>query len=278
MQVPICRHIRPNGLQCQAVALKNQVFCYFHHRLHRSHRIYRNTITARPDLERRGAIFDLGTLEDSVSIQIAISKVVNAIATNMLDLKHGRTILYGLHLAATNARRLNPIPEPQSVVRELTTIGDPEDRLPEVAPEGATTDLDLPEPVTPPTELVPKPTMLERILEQERTKSEPEPAPTAEPQPESQSEPEPGLILCAAAQPSQPVRSHPCRKHRTRQTRSPHRRRPTVQSSSANESNEGRSFHVRHKAETGGRTGPNPAGDCADLRSAGSGRNGVGAV
>src|SRR5690348_12170762 len=105
MQVPLCRHIRPNGLQCQAVALKTSVFCYFHQRLNRSHRIYRNTITARPYLERKGAIFDLGTLEDSVSIQIAISKTVNAIATNMIDLKHGRTILYGLHLAATNARR-----------------------------------------------------------------------------------------------------------------------------------------------------------------------------
>jgi len=123
MQVELCRHIRPNGLQCQAVALKHGPFCYFHRRLHDTHRVYRSTIVARPDLERRGAIFDLGPLEDSVAIQIAISKVVNAIATNQIDLKHGRTILYGLHLASTNARRLNPTPEPTRVVRE--THSDP---------------------------------------------------------------------------------------------------------------------------------------------------------
>ena len=168
MQVPVCRHIRANGLQCQAIALKSSVFCYFHHRLHRTHRIYRNTIAGHPSLERQGAIFDLGTLEDSTAIQIAISKTVNAIATNMIDLKHGRTILYGLHLAATNARRLNPIPEPKSVVRELHTIGEPEHRLPEVAPE-ATTEVPEPTPAdTAPAEPAPPPTMLERILEQER--------------------------------------------------------------------------------------------------------------
>jgi hypothetical protein len=77
-----------------------------------------------------------------VSIQIAISKTVNAIATNMIDLKHGRAILYGLHLAATNARRLNPVPEPQAVVRELTTTNDDYDTPADIAPEGATTELD----------------------------------------------------------------------------------------------------------------------------------------
>jgi hypothetical protein len=119
MQVELCRHIKPNGLQCQAVALKNSVFCYFHRRLHDSHAVYRSTIVARPDLERRGAIFDLGTLEDRVAIQIAISKVVNAIATNQIDLKHGRILLYGLQLASANARNLDTAPQPQAVVREV---------------------------------------------------------------------------------------------------------------------------------------------------------------
>jgi hypothetical protein len=159
MQVELCRHIRPNGLQCHAVALKHGPFCYFHRRLHDTHRVYRSTIVARPDLERRGAIFDLGPLEDSVAIQIAISKVVNAIATNQIDLKHGRAILYGLHLASTNARRLNPIPEPQAVVRE--THPDPtaltDETAATIAPEGATTELSghesAPEPQAAPTQL-----------------------------------------------------------------------------------------------------------------------------
>jgi len=174
MQVSVCRHIRANGLQCQAVALKSSVFCYFHQRLHRTHRVYRNTIVGHPSLERQGAIFDLGTLEDSVAIQIAISKTVNAIATNMIDLKHGRVLLYGLQLAASNARRLNPIPEPTRVVRELhTPPGIEQERLPEIAPNATTEIPDQttePEsaPELTPTELAPQPTMLERILEQEQ--------------------------------------------------------------------------------------------------------------
>jgi len=169
MQVPVCRHIRANGLQCQAVALKSSVFCYFHQRLHRTHRVYRNTIVGHPSLERQGAIFDLGTLEDSVAIQIAISKTVNAIATNMIDLKHGRVLLYGLQLAASNARRLNPIPEPTRVVRELhTPPGIEQERLPEIAPQTTT---EIPDQTTEPEsapEPAAQPTMLERILEQER--------------------------------------------------------------------------------------------------------------
>jgi hypothetical protein len=163
MQVELCRHIKPNGLQCQAVALKNSVFCYFHRRLHDSHAVYRSTMVARPDLERRGAIFDLGTLEDRVAIQIAISKVVNALATNQIDLKHGRILLYGLQLASANARNLDPVPQPQAVVREVhpspgildetatdiaapgQTITLPDQQTPEPAAE--------PEPETTPAEL-----------------------------------------------------------------------------------------------------------------------------
>ena len=235
MQVPVCRHIRANGLQCQAIALKSSVFCYFHQRLHRTHRVYRNTIVGHPSLQRQGAIFDLGTLEDSVAIQIAISKTVNAIATNMIDLKHGRVLLYGLQLAASNARRLNPIPEPNRVVRELhTPPGIEQERLPEIAPETSTeipddqtaakhesaptpTDSVIPSEarsaqprdprISTPTEPEsgPIPTMLEQILEQERIAR--------------------GLILCAAAEPASQAR--PCRRkanHKNTPPRRPARR------------------------------------------------------
>ena len=146
MPVELCRHIRPNGLQCQAVALKSSVFCYFHRRLHDSHRVYRNTIVARPDLRRQGAIFDLGTLEDRVAIQIAISKVVNALATNQIDLKHARALLYGLQLASANARNLNPVPEPQAVVREVHPSPSLLDETAtDIAAPGQTTELPTPQ-------------------------------------------------------------------------------------------------------------------------------------
>src|SRR5207248_7769018 len=153
MQVSLCRHIRPSGLQCQAVALTSSVFCYFHRRLHDSHSVYRSTMVARPDLQRRGAIFDLGTLEDRVAIQIAISKVVNALATNQIDLQHARALLYGLQLASANARNLSPVPEPQAVVREVQpSPGLLEETATDIAPEGAITELPEPEPALAPSQ------------------------------------------------------------------------------------------------------------------------------
>ena len=190
MPVELCRHIRPNGLQCQAVALKSSVFCYFHRRLHDSHRVYRNTIVARPDLQRQGAIFDLGTLEDRVAIQIAISKVVNALATNQIDLKHARALLYGLQLASANARNLNPIPEPQAVVREVHLSPSLLDETAtDIAAPGATTDL-------PTTQL-----------------AEPEERASAAPEGAEAKPPTAALILCATG------------LRRPRRLQRPHRRR-----------------------------------------------------
>jgi len=157
MPVELCRHIRPNGLQCQAVALKSSVFCYFHRRLHDSHRVYRNTIVARPDLQRQGAIFDLGTLEDRVAIQIAISKVVNALATNQIDLKHARALLYGLQLASANARNLDPVPAPQSVVREVHLSPSLLDETAtDIAAPGQTTELPTTTPAVEQTPALPE--------------------------------------------------------------------------------------------------------------------------
>jgi len=109
MQVPLCRHIRSNGLQCHAVALRNSVFCYFHCRLHHSPRLYRSMTVCRPDPKRKGAIFDTGILKDRAAIQIAISRVVQALASNQMDLRHARSLLYGLQLAIANTCGLDPI-------------------------------------------------------------------------------------------------------------------------------------------------------------------------
>jgi len=109
MQVPLCRHIRSNGLQCHAVALRNSVFCYFHCRLNHSPRLYRSITVCRPDPKRKGAIFDTGILKDHAAIQIAISRVVQALASNQMDLRHARSLLYGLQLAIVNTRAPDPI-------------------------------------------------------------------------------------------------------------------------------------------------------------------------
>ena len=47
MQYPICRHIKTNGLQCQAPALNEAPYCYFHTRLHQRHRGFRYSEATR---------------------------------------------------------------------------------------------------------------------------------------------------------------------------------------------------------------------------------------
>jgi hypothetical protein len=139
-------------------------------------------MVARPDLERRGAIFDLGTLEDRVAIQIAISKVVNALATNQIDLKHGRILLYGLQLASANARNLDTAPAPNAVVREVhPSPGTLDETATDVAAPGQTIDIpdeQNPEPVETPGE----PTATEPLTS-------------------------PALTLCAAAAPRERMRA-----------------------------------------------------------------------
>src|ERR1017187_8532771 len=98
MQVALCRHIKSNGIQCHAVALKDSVFCYFHHRLNDGHRLYRSTMIGKRNLLDRGHIIALPALEDRLSVQLAISEVVNALACNFIDTKRANSLLFGLKL------------------------------------------------------------------------------------------------------------------------------------------------------------------------------------
>jgi hypothetical protein len=130
MQYPICRHIKTNGLQCQAPALSETAYCYFHTRLHQHHKGFRHIEATRAYL-MPGQHIELNPLEDRESVQIAISVVVNALATGQLETRRASAILYGLQLARYNCARLNTNPYPPDVV--LTV---------EPSPEG----LDLAEP------------------------------------------------------------------------------------------------------------------------------------
>jgi hypothetical protein len=130
MQYPICRHIKTNGLQCQAPALSETAYCYFHTRLHQRHKGFRHTEATRAYLIP-GQHIELNPLEDRESVQLAISVVVNALATGRLETRRASAILYGLQLAGYNCARLNTNPYPPDVV--LTV---------EPSPEG----LDLAEP------------------------------------------------------------------------------------------------------------------------------------
>jgi hypothetical protein len=126
----LCRHIKTNGLQCHSPALDGGEWCYFHHRLHGRHEKYRHTEATRGYLIP-GQHIELTALEDRESVQVALSVVINALATGKLETKRATALLYGLQLASNNARGLHTEPFAANVVRSV-----------EPSPEG----LDLAEP------------------------------------------------------------------------------------------------------------------------------------
>jgi hypothetical protein len=136
MQHPICRHIKTNGLQCQSPALTEADYCYFHARLHQSHATYRHTPATRGYLIP-GQHIQLTALEDRESVQIALSVVINALATGQLETKRATALLYGLQLASMNSTNLHLKPYAPEVVRTIDSSPDGLD----LAEPGTTVDL-----------------------------------------------------------------------------------------------------------------------------------------
>src|SRR5277367_4018443 len=128
MPLTLCRHVRTNGTRCKSPSLTAEKWCYFHHRLHDRRKTYRHTEATRGYLVP-GQHIELTALEDRESVQLALSCVINALATGLLETKRATALLYGLQLASNNAASLRT--EPSAPVRTV-----------EPSPEG----LDLAEP------------------------------------------------------------------------------------------------------------------------------------
>jgi hypothetical protein len=123
MQYELCRHIKANGIQCKAPSLTSEEWCYFHNRLHQRHSSFRHTAATRGYLIP-GQHIQLTALEDRESVQVALSVVINALATGHLDTRRATALLYGLQLAATNSSRIQSEPYAPSVVRSLHSTPD----------------------------------------------------------------------------------------------------------------------------------------------------------
>jgi hypothetical protein len=120
-----CRHIKASGTKCQAPALKDEKFCYFHTRS-RAH--------AKRHVDHWEAI-DIPLLEDRSAIQRALSEVANAIANNRIDPKRAGLLLYSLQIASQNAKNQAEIVGGGLQVREVTQSEDGIDLGPEVTSE-----------------------------------------------------------------------------------------------------------------------------------------------
>ena len=123
MQYELCRHIKANGIQCKAPSLTGEEWCYFHNRLHQRHSGFRHTAATRGYLIP-GQHIQLTALEDRESVQVALSVVINALATGHLDTRRATALLYGLQLAATNSARIQSEPYAPNVVRSLHSTPD----------------------------------------------------------------------------------------------------------------------------------------------------------
>jgi len=125
MKVPQCRQIKTNGEQCRSPSVNRESWCYFHSRLNQRLRRFRQSGTTATEAGPGEEPIQLNSLEDRESVQVAISVVVNALASGQLDLRRATALLYGLQLASSNASR--PLNRPL----DTNTV-----RLVESSPEG----------------------------------------------------------------------------------------------------------------------------------------------
>jgi hypothetical protein len=96
--IPICRHIKTDGVRCKANALRDRAYCYYHDRLHR-------ILTRRETTPRNS--FVLHPLEDRGSVFLAISDVVCALAAGHIDPQKAIHLIHGLQVAGKYAPNLS---------------------------------------------------------------------------------------------------------------------------------------------------------------------------
>ena len=116
-----CRHIMPNGAKCQAPALRDKPYCYFHTRLHR--------FTAEPPIGVMDS-FRLPVLEDRSAIQIALAQVLDALCSCRIDARKAGLLLYALQIASQNVDRNRSI-IPITTVESITHTDTGEELAPE---------------------------------------------------------------------------------------------------------------------------------------------------
>jgi hypothetical protein len=122
-----CRHIHAAGHRCGSPCLRGEHFCYYHHTSRRPTQFLGQV----PD----EAVFNMPSLEDRASIQLALADILARVAANSLDSKRAGLLLYGIKLASYNLRRMDaarpstraPEPHPSEVAAVIEDLElDPE--------------------------------------------------------------------------------------------------------------------------------------------------------
>lgn len=124
----------PNGSRCHSPALRGLNFCYYHNRLHllaspaRTVPADGSAAVLVPEVSES---FHLPVLEDRSAIQVALSQILDALASNRLDPRRASVLLYGLQVATQNVERKQDI-LPFNAVESVTHTRDGHELAPEI--------------------------------------------------------------------------------------------------------------------------------------------------
>ena len=99
--VPLCRHVKEDGIYCHTPALSGRPYCYRHLRLRGQ-----QMRMARAVAQRLSYQLVLPPLDDMNAVQSALTHVAAALTAGLLERRRAGQLLYALQQAANNLRFL----------------------------------------------------------------------------------------------------------------------------------------------------------------------------
>src|SRR5271165_7358828 len=94
MSVPICHHLKEDGVYCGSPALNGRDYCYFHLNL-RGRRLRAARARRRGD----NPALNLPFPEDMHAVQVSLAEIMWALAEGRIDHKAAGLLLYSLQQA-----------------------------------------------------------------------------------------------------------------------------------------------------------------------------------
>ncbi len=113
---PRCQHTKSNGIRCGSPALKDNLFCHYHHQCPTVVFDYHGGSFAN----YAESELSLPAFEDAHSIQSTVHKLVEFMLKHRIEDRKAALILYALQIASSNLKRLErELAKPEEVVTEL---------------------------------------------------------------------------------------------------------------------------------------------------------------
>jgi hypothetical protein len=100
VSIPLCGHLKQDGVPCGSPALHGKKLCYFHHRDHKRTQ-YAASVIRRADVLGP----KLPPMKSLVDILAALHEVRNAIINDRIPPRRAGVILFGLQQAAIPLRK-----------------------------------------------------------------------------------------------------------------------------------------------------------------------------